>query len=80
MATELICIEQVNWYVGIGPNKDEIVTVVGPHPEDGNYLVLKGYEYSPPGCTPNGYHNRYFSPTADISELESILKEQPEHV
>ena|SRR5688500_539452 len=59
-----------------GPKLNEIVTVMFTN--ENLFICFREYQKLTPHL--NGYHEQYFEPLADISELESILKEQPEHV
>lgn len=72
--TQVICTENVNWRIGYGPKKDDIVTVAGDHYLDSHYYVFEEYSLG------DGYHKRYFSPVANISELTEILNAQPAEI
>lgn len=82
----VICIDGSGWilqneYTGflfwckpkksVGPKKDEICLITDIHSKNG-YLYIKGYEQH------GHYTPKAFAPLADISELEEILKHEPQ--
>lgn len=54
----LVCTEEVNWKIGFGPKKDEIVTLDCIRPDDDNYIIL--IEYTAPPPKRHSYLKEYF--------------------
>jgi hypothetical protein len=79
----VVCVIDAPWAyknvnVNFGPKYGDIVTVESYR--DSQYLILKEHKFDPTDGMRIGFDEEFFEPLADISELESILKEQPEHV
>lgn len=69
---EVVCTKRDEWTPGpLGPKFNEVVTVIGYNPHYPWGAVLS--EYS---TIYWGFHEMWFEPLADISELVEILNEE----
>lgn len=72
----LVCTKEVNWKIGYGPKKDEIVTLDCIMPDDENYIILIEYTAHPPiRATYLKEYFREIQPPMEIT-IEEILTEK----
>lgn len=67
----VVCIESVSWFVGVGPKKDEVVTVLEPGVDTFAGPMLSFVEYG----EDNVYQPKYFRPLDTVQELIGGFKE-----